>query len=1380
MPPLRHHSARRAVASAARACIETLEGRRLLSTVLTPVADTYTRDHSYALTNFGASPLLFVKKASSGDDRITFLKFDLSGISNITGATLTLTGKLQNNLSSPVDAGVFGVSDSSWVEGDGSIVNNNGDGFDTDNSPAGEMTWNNQPTVDSSPIDSVNIHRTSFQTLTFDVSSYLQAQLNAGKTLVTLAVQDVEASDQFLVFQSRESSGSGASPKLTINTGQAQPLSAAIAAPDITSPSSSQTITVTYSGGTGIDTSTIDPSNLSVTGPSGALDVTGVTFSNGAGTKVIATYTVAAPQGNWSASDNGTYEIALAGGAVTDLSGAPVPATLGSFVVSVGDTSPPSSVVNATDVNAAGAATYSFVVTYNDDVAIDASTITIDNVAVTGPAGTLKVLNVSLSPNHNAASIDATYTVAAPGGAWDATENGTYQILVHDNQIMDTAGNTAPINRQNFAVNIAAADITAPTAQITSAPDINSPGGATQLITVVYSDDIAVDASTIDTGDITVAGPGGSVLSVTAVSFTPSGNSRTITAHYTLAAPGGSWDASDNGTYTVNVNPGAILDTSGNSVGGTNGAFNVSAASVDNTPPDASISAPPITSPGDPTQTVTVIFTDNLAVDASSIDSSDISVSGPGGPLTVTGVSFNPNGNSTSITATYTISAPSGQWDATANGTYSVAINANQVRDTSGNAVPIEHGAFVVNIPLPNPTDPSFANGSAVTTPFIGESLFAQADGKIIVVGHQLSTAGTSQGVIERLNADGSLDTTFANNGQIVTPTSTTDSWYAVAVQGANHFVVAGTHNGDFSLARFDSNGNLDPTFGNGGTIFTDFGGTADVAYAVAIAQDQTIVAAGSSNHNFAVVRYDANGHLNTKFGAGGRQVFDTGGTSQVLGAVTVDSAGRIVAAGASDSKLDVIRLTSVGDPDTTFDGGGGMVVVSDLAARVDSANPDFTEGLAIQGDGKILVGNRTTDGHFGVVRLKTDGTTDSTFGSSGLASANFGGDDDVDTIVVQPDTGNILVIGTSLQAGVPSTAIAAFDSGGKAITGFGNSGKVLLDASLAPTSRQLHIGDIFERAFGAGTAEGKLVVGTSSTGSTTTTSTLRRLIVPGSKNVTAIQPTFLGAFGIINGKKTKLQVTDFDGTRITIVLSGGQGQATQNGDKIDLTITAGSTGCAVTITTKGGDGRGAFGSITITGSVKSLNAKTSDVSGTLAVSGAAGRISLGNITGNVLIGNSLASLTAGNLGGTLSVGADARTIKLHDVSGVIAVGGSIRSLTATSLTNSKILAGTQLGSDNAIGGSGSAADTIGAGFITTLRVNGAITSSFIGAGVSPVNSIYGDNDDTEAGGALSIIRSISAKSADSATRFEAAGFKSAKLPKKVDPTTDSRFKILA
>ena len=110
--------------------------------------------------------------------------------------------------------------------------------------------------------------------------------------------------------------------------------------------------------------------------------------------------------------------------------------------------------------------------------------------------------------------------------------------------------------------------------QLPPAGHQHAPGGATQSITVVYSDNIAVDASTIDTGDITVAGPGGSVLSVTAVSFTPSVNSQTITAHYTLAAPGGSWDASDNGTYTINVNPGAILDTSGNSVGGTNVTFN--------------------------------------------------------------------------------------------------------------------------------------------------------------------------------------------------------------------------------------------------------------------------------------------------------------------------------------------------------------------------------------------------------------------------------------------------------------------------------------------------------------------------------------------------------------------------------------------------------------------------------------------------------------------------------------------------------------------------------------------------------------------------------------------------------------------------------------
>ena len=74
---------RAAVRTAARTCVETLEGRVLLSSTVVPIADSFTRDHDYILTNFGASPLLIVKQATSGDNRIAYLKFDLSGAGTI-------------------------------------------------------------------------------------------------------------------------------------------------------------------------------------------------------------------------------------------------------------------------------------------------------------------------------------------------------------------------------------------------------------------------------------------------------------------------------------------------------------------------------------------------------------------------------------------------------------------------------------------------------------------------------------------------------------------------------------------------------------------------------------------------------------------------------------------------------------------------------------------------------------------------------------------------------------------------------------------------------------------------------------------------------------------------------------------------------------------------------------------------------------------------------------------------------------------------------------------------------------------------------------------------------------------------------------------------
>ena len=273
---------------------------------------------------------------------------------------------------------------------------------------------------------------------------------------------------------------------------------------------------------------------------------------------------------------------------------------------------------------------------------------------------------------------------------------------------------------------------------------------------------------------------------------------------------------------------------------------------------------------------------------------------------------------------------------------------------------------------------------------------------------------------------------------------------------------------------------------------------------------------------------------------------------------------------------------------------------------------------------------------------------------------------------------------------------------------------------------------------------DGRIVVGSSNQAPSGTTSSLKRLIVPGS--VAAPSGNLLGTFGMVNGRNTKLTVDAGNGKFVTFTMKGGSGSVFQNGDTLNLVVTDDGRGAAVTVKVKGGDGRVKLGDVAVNGSLKSLSAKTGDLSGTLSV---------GIVIGKVLLG---------------------------DVTGTIAAGGAITSVTANTLTNARILAGTGLGGDRALGGTGADVDTYAAGTIGTVSVKGAITSSLIGAGLHPTDGTYGDDDDTVVGGAGSFIRSISAKGgADDATRFVAGAFSKVKLGKtKIDLATDARFKTLA
>ncbi|MEH2061353.1 MAG: putative Ig domain-containing protein, partial [Nostoc sp.] len=160
-------------------------------------------------------------------------------------------------------------------------------------------------------------------------------------------------------------------------------------------------------------------------------------------------------------------------------------------------------------------------------------------------------------------------------------------------------------------------------------------------------------------------------------------------------------------------------------------------------------------------------------------------------------------------------------------------------------------------------------------------------------------------------NGEGILDTSFGTNGKVITDLGSTDIAYSVTLQGDGNIILAGKCGNDFALTRYSSNGSLDTSFGNAGKVITDIGSkTTDMAYSVSVQPDGKIIVAGSSNSNFALVRYNSNGTLDTDFNT-------TGIITTDIGTKTTDSAyalaqhdGTIIVAGVSANNFALARYT--------------------------------------------------------------------------------------------------------------------------------------------------------------------------------------------------------------------------------------------------------------------------------------------------------------------------------------------------------------------------------------------------------------------------------------------------------------------------------------
>ena len=235
-------------------------------------------------------------------------------------------------------------------------------------------------------------------------------------------------------------------------------------------------------------------------------------------------------------------------------------------------------------------------------------------------------------------------------------------------------------------------DNQAPTAAGFNAPDVGEPeiGNTSYDFTITYSDNSAVDVSTIDINDVKVTGPSGTLTVTGAVE--PTGiDGAPRTATYTVTPPGGSWNAADNGTYTIGIRGNEVGDDGSPQLfvasDPTLTTFNVNAT---NMPPVVSgVLAEDVIFPdfGETSYAFTIEYSDVAGIDISSIDASDVTVTGPGGPLVVTGVSVDIGTNGSPRNATYAVTPPGGSWDITDAGTYTIGVTASEVLDVLGKAV---------------------------------------------------------------------------------------------------------------------------------------------------------------------------------------------------------------------------------------------------------------------------------------------------------------------------------------------------------------------------------------------------------------------------------------------------------------------------------------------------------------------------------------------------------------------------------------------------------------------------------------------------------------------------------------------------------------------
>jgi len=302
--------------------------------------------------------------------------------------------------------------------------------------------------------------------------------------------------------------------------------------------------------------------------------------------------------------------------------------------------------------------------------------------------------------------------------------------------------------------------------------------------------------------------------------------------------------------------------------------------------------------------------------------------------------------------------------------------------------------------------------------------------------------------------APGDLDTSFDTDGIVITDVTGNiepDIGYAVALQPDGKILVAGRTNLAFSLVRYENDGSLDTSFGTNGSVVTSIDG-GDTAYAVVVQPDGKILVAGTSittRNEFAVVRYNADGSLDTSFDGDGIVTTPIGlGSGAIAYAIALQADGRIVLAGQStespmgqDTDFALVRYNSDGSLDMGFDNDGKVTT-----ALTPAGCNDVVKAVVVQKDGKIAVVGINCLLDFVVARYNSDGSLDSGFGSNGIVTTAVSGNEYGFAIAQQPD-GKLVIAGQAPSQGGPlGFAVLRYEENGSLDTSFSGDGSVITE----------------------------------------------------------------------------------------------------------------------------------------------------------------------------------------------------------------------------------------------------------------------------------------------------------------------------------------------